>query len=43
MKLKMFNPPGNMTDFEGIPGQRQQWNDVFGMPFPGHLLWGSAL
>ncbi|MEZ4295050.1 MAG: hypothetical protein R3B70_08725 [Polyangiaceae bacterium] len=24
--LKLFNPPANMTDFDGIPGQLEQWS-----------------
>jgi hypothetical protein len=26
--LKMFDPPGNMTDFVGIPNQLQQWSNA---------------
>jgi len=26
MKLKMFDPPGHLPDFVGIPGQLQQWS-----------------
>jgi len=28
MKLKQFGPPGNMTDFDHIPGQLQQWSNA---------------
>jgi hypothetical protein len=28
MTLKMFGPPGNMTDFNNIPGQLQQWSNA---------------
>ncbi|QNK64403.1 hypothetical protein H7F33_07965 [Pedobacter sp. PAMC26386] len=28
MKLERFHPPGNMTDFNNIPNQLQQWSDA---------------